>query len=82
MLTRRIRVDQIINFSRPTSRIDGVTAPKRLRWLLQVAWLLVNEPADAVQEATFFGGVGETLGAYGRGLLKVLDPDTEPMFTD
>jgi pyruvate/2-oxoglutarate dehydrogenase complex dihydrolipoamide dehydrogenase (E3) component len=31
---------------------------------------------------TFFGGVGETLGAYGRGLLQVLDPDTKPMFTD
>lgn len=31
---------------------------------------------------TFYGGVGEALGAYGRGLMQVLDPDTQPMFTD
>jgi hypothetical protein len=24
---------------------------------------------------TFFGGIGETVGAYGRGLATVLDPD-------
>jgi len=31
---------------------------------------------------TFYGGVGETLGAYGRGLMQVLDPGSKPMFTD
>lgn len=31
---------------------------------------------------TFYGGVGEALGAYGRGLMSVLDPATSPMFTD
>lgn len=31
---------------------------------------------------TFHGGVGEALGAYGRGVGRVLDPDTEPMFGD
>jgi pyruvate/2-oxoglutarate dehydrogenase complex dihydrolipoamide dehydrogenase (E3) component len=31
---------------------------------------------------TFTGGVGEALGAYGRGLVTVLDPGTPPMFTD
>ncbi len=31
---------------------------------------------------TFYGGVGEALGAYGRGVTRVLDPDTPPMFTD
>ena len=27
---------------------------------------------------TFYGGVGETVGAYGRGIVKVLDPDAQP----
>lgn len=31
---------------------------------------------------TFYGGVGEALGAYGRGLVTVLDPGSTPMFTD
>jgi pyruvate/2-oxoglutarate dehydrogenase complex dihydrolipoamide dehydrogenase (E3) component len=31
---------------------------------------------------TFVGGVGEALGSYGRGLVKVLDPGSEPMFGD
>jgi len=31
---------------------------------------------------TFYGAVGEALGAYGRGLVRVLDPDTAPMFDD
>ena len=31
---------------------------------------------------TFYGAVGEALGAYGRGVGKVLDPAFEPMFTD
>ncbi len=31
---------------------------------------------------TFYGGVGEALGAYGRGIARVLDPDTPPMFDD
>jgi len=31
---------------------------------------------------TFIGGIGEALGAYGRGIVRVLDPETEPMFTD
>jgi pyruvate/2-oxoglutarate dehydrogenase complex dihydrolipoamide dehydrogenase (E3) component len=31
---------------------------------------------------TFYGGVGETLGAYGRGLMQVLDPGSKPMFAD
>lgn len=31
---------------------------------------------------TFYGGIGEAIGAYGRGITRVLDPDSEPMFTD
>lgn len=31
---------------------------------------------------TFWGAVGEALGAYGRGVARVLDPDTAPMFDD
>jgi pyruvate/2-oxoglutarate dehydrogenase complex dihydrolipoamide dehydrogenase (E3) component len=31
---------------------------------------------------TFYGGVGETVGAYGRGIVKVLDPDAEPGIFD
>lgn len=31
---------------------------------------------------TFYGAVGEAIGAYGRGVGRVLDPDTPPMFTD
>jgi pyruvate/2-oxoglutarate dehydrogenase complex dihydrolipoamide dehydrogenase (E3) component len=31
---------------------------------------------------TFYGGVGEALGAYGRGITRVLDPETDPMFQD
>ncbi|HVR79029.1 MAG TPA: NAD(P)/FAD-dependent oxidoreductase [Acidimicrobiia bacterium] len=31
---------------------------------------------------TFYGGVGEALGAYGRGLTRVLDPGFTPMFDD
>ena len=31
---------------------------------------------------SFFGGVGEALGAYGRGLTRVLDPESTPMFDD
>ena len=31
---------------------------------------------------TFYGGIGEALGAYGRGIVRVLDPDTLPMFDD
>lgn len=31
---------------------------------------------------TFYGGVGEALGAYGRGLTRVLDPGSTPMFDD
>ncbi len=31
---------------------------------------------------TFHGGIGEALGAYGRGVGRVLDPETEPMFGD
>ena len=31
---------------------------------------------------TFYGGVGEALGAYGRGIVRVLDPDTDPLFDD
>ena len=31
---------------------------------------------------TFYGGVGEAVGAFGRGVGRVLDPDTTPMFTD
>jgi pyruvate/2-oxoglutarate dehydrogenase complex dihydrolipoamide dehydrogenase (E3) component len=27
---------------------------------------------------SFYGGVGETLGAYGRGIGKVIDPDSDP----
>jgi hypothetical protein len=27
---------------------------------------------------SFYGGVGETLGAYGRGIGKVIDPDADP----
>lgn len=31
---------------------------------------------------TFYGGVGESLGAYGRGIVRVLDPTTEPLVDD
>lgn len=31
---------------------------------------------------TFYGGVGEALGGYGRGLTRVLDPGSTPMFDD
>lgn len=31
---------------------------------------------------TFVGGIGEALGAYGRGITRVLDPGGEPMFMD
>ena len=31
---------------------------------------------------TFYGGIGEALGAYGRGITRVLDPESEPMFGD
>ena len=31
---------------------------------------------------TMYGGIGEALGAYGRGVVRVLDPDTAPMFDD
>jgi pyruvate/2-oxoglutarate dehydrogenase complex dihydrolipoamide dehydrogenase (E3) component len=31
---------------------------------------------------TFHGAVGEALGAYGRGIVRVLDPPTPPMFDD
>jgi pyruvate/2-oxoglutarate dehydrogenase complex dihydrolipoamide dehydrogenase (E3) component len=31
---------------------------------------------------TFVGSIGEALGAYGRGLVTVLDPGNPPMFTD
>jgi len=31
---------------------------------------------------TFVGGVGEALGAYGLGIVRVLDPDADPLFSD
>ena len=31
---------------------------------------------------TFYGGVGEALGAYGRGIGKVIDPDAAPEIFD
>lgn len=31
---------------------------------------------------TFYGGVGEALGAYGRGVVRVLDPETPPLVDD
>lgn len=31
---------------------------------------------------TFYGGIGEALGAYGRGIVRVLDPATPPLFED
>lgn len=31
---------------------------------------------------SFYGGIGEAIGAYGRGIVRVLDPATEPMFDD
>ena len=31
---------------------------------------------------TFHGAIGEALGAYGRGVVRVLDPETEPMVGD
>ncbi|HUG32795.1 MAG TPA: NAD(P)/FAD-dependent oxidoreductase [Acidimicrobiia bacterium] len=31
---------------------------------------------------TFYGGVGETLGSYGRGIVRVMDPDTPPVVDD
>jgi pyruvate/2-oxoglutarate dehydrogenase complex dihydrolipoamide dehydrogenase (E3) component len=31
---------------------------------------------------TFYGGVGEAIGGFARGLVRVLDPNTVPMFDD
>jgi len=31
---------------------------------------------------TFYVGIGEALGAYGRGIVQVLDPATPPLFED
>lgn len=31
---------------------------------------------------TFYGAVGEALGSYGRGIVRVMDPDTAPLFDD
>lgn len=31
---------------------------------------------------TFYGGLGEALGAYARGLVRVIDPDAKPMLED
>ncbi len=31
---------------------------------------------------TFYGAVGEALGAYGRGVVRVLDPETPPLVDD
>jgi pyruvate/2-oxoglutarate dehydrogenase complex dihydrolipoamide dehydrogenase (E3) component len=31
---------------------------------------------------TFYGGIGEALGAYGRGVVRVLDPATPPLVDD
>ncbi|HEX6219814.1 MAG TPA: FAD-dependent oxidoreductase, partial [Acidimicrobiia bacterium] len=31
---------------------------------------------------TMYGGIGEALGAYGRGVVRVLDPATHPMYDD
>ena len=31
---------------------------------------------------TFYGGVGEALGGYGRGVVRVLDPETPPLVDD
>jgi pyruvate/2-oxoglutarate dehydrogenase complex dihydrolipoamide dehydrogenase (E3) component len=31
---------------------------------------------------TFYGGIGEAVGAYGRGIVKVLDPDANPEVFD
>lgn len=31
---------------------------------------------------SFYGGIGEAIGAYGRGIVRVLDPATPPMFDD
>jgi pyruvate/2-oxoglutarate dehydrogenase complex dihydrolipoamide dehydrogenase (E3) component len=28
---------------------------------------------------TFYGGIGEAIGAYGRGIMPIFDPDTEPL---
>jgi hypothetical protein len=40
----------------------------------------LDVPARMIQGfATFYGGVGEALGAYGRGVVRVLGPDTAPL---
>lgn len=31
---------------------------------------------------TFYGGIGEAIGAYGRGLVRALDPDARPLLDD
>lgn len=31
---------------------------------------------------TFYGGVGEALGSYGRGVVRVMDTDTPPVVDD
>jgi pyruvate/2-oxoglutarate dehydrogenase complex dihydrolipoamide dehydrogenase (E3) component len=43
----------------------------------------VRELVDMIYPfPTFVSGIGEALGAYGRGVVRVLDPATPPMFTD
>lgn len=43
----------------------------------------VRELVDMIYPfPTFVSGIGEALGAYGRGIVRVLDPETTPMFTD
>lgn len=31
---------------------------------------------------TFYGGVGEALGAYARALMQVLDPEAQPLLSE
>jgi pyruvate/2-oxoglutarate dehydrogenase complex dihydrolipoamide dehydrogenase (E3) component len=51
--------------------------------LMMKARIPVSDLLDMIYAfPTFYGGLGETLGAYGRGVGRVLDPETTPMFTD
>ena len=46
-------------------------------------WAPLENLVNMIYEfPTFYGGVGEVRGAYGRGLTRVLDPASTPMFDD
>ncbi len=43
----------------------------------------IDELVDSIYAfPSFYGGIGEAIGAYGRGIVRVLDPDTAPLVGD